>query len=104
MKAKHTILLISFLLSLQQFYAQVSITNLRCEMLANPLGIDVKEPRFSWQLNSDQRNVQQTTYQIIVSSSVEKLSKDDGDVWNSGKQNSSKSIHTKHAKPQCPPV
>jgi alpha-L-rhamnosidase len=62
-------------------------------MLVDPLGIDIKEPRLSWQLNSDQRNVQQTAYQIIVSSSQEKLNKDDGDIWNSGKQNSSQSIH-----------
>ena len=71
-----------------QLHAQVSIQNLRCEMLVNPLGIDVKEPRLSWQLNSDQRNVQQTAYEIIVSSSKEKLSKNDGDIWNSGKINS----------------
>jgi alpha-L-rhamnosidase len=97
MKAKQIILLIGFLLSIQQFYAQVSVTNLRCEMLVNPLGIDIKDPRFSWQLNSDQRNVQQTAYQIIISSSEQKLNNDDGDVWNSGKQNSSQSIHINYA-------
>jgi alpha-L-rhamnosidase len=97
MKAKHIILLVGFLLSLQQFYAQVSVTNLRCEMLVDPLGIDIKQPRLSWQLKSDQRNVQQSAYEIIVSSSKEKLSKHDGDVWNSGKINSSQSIHIKYA-------
>jgi len=96
MKGKQAILLILFLLSLQQFYAQVSVTNLRCEMLVNPLGIDIREPRLSWQLSSDQRNVQQTGYQIMVSSSKEKLQKDDGDIWNSGKQNSSQSIHVNY--------
>ena len=97
MKYKQFILLISFLLSLQQYYAQVIITNLRCEMLVNPLGIDVKQPRLSWQLSSDQRNIQQTAYQIMVSSSEEKLNKDDADIWNSGKQNSSQSIHLNYA-------
>ena len=67
--------------------AQVNITNLRCEMLENPLGIDEKKPRLSWQLNSDQRNVQQTAYHIIVSSSKEKLEKNEADVWNPGKIN-----------------
>jgi len=100
MKYKKVILLIAFLLSLQQFYAQVSVTNLRCEMLVNPLGIYIKDPRFSWQLNSDQRNVQQTEYHIIVSSSEEKLNKDEGDVWNSGKQNSSQSIHINYSGKQ----
>ena len=100
MKYKQVILLIAFLLSLLQFYAQVSVTNLRCEMLVNPLGIDIKDPRFSWQLISDQRNVQQSEYQIIVSSSIEKLNQDDGDVWNSGKQNSSQSIHVNYSGKQ----
>ena len=97
MKAKHIILLFGFLLSIQDFYAQVSVKNLRCEMLVNPLGIDIKEPRLSWQLNADQRNVQQTAYEIIVSSSKEKLSKNDGDIWAPGKVNSSHSIHIKYA-------
>ena len=100
MKVKYIILLIGFLLSVQQFYAQVSVKKLRCEMLVNPLGIDIKEPRLSWQLNSDQRNVQQTAYEIIVSSSKEKLSKNEADVWGSGRVNSSQSIHIRYTGKQ----
>lgn len=74
--------------------AQVSINNLRCEMLVNPVGIDKTKPRLSWQIGSDQRNVQQTGYHIIVSSTKDKLEKDEGDLWNPGKINSSQSIHT----------
>src|SRR6188474_161727 len=96
MKTKQIILLIISLLSFQQFYAQVSVRNLRCEMLIDPLGIDNKEPRLSWQLNSTQRNVQQTAYEIIVSSNKEKLAKNEGDIWASGKINSSQSIHIKY--------
>ena len=94
---KQKFIILSLCLLVQQLSAQVSIQNLRCEMLVNPLGIDSKEPRLSWQLISDQRNVQQTAYQVIVSSSEEKLNKDDGDIWNSGKQNSSQSIHINYA-------
>ncbi|WP_462251224.1 glycoside hydrolase family 78 protein, partial [Ferruginibacter sp.] len=72
--------------------AQVTIKNLRCEMLTNPLGIDVTQPRFSWQLESNQRNVTQISYQIIASSSEQKLKINDGDVWNSGIINDSKSL------------
>src|SRR6187399_975027 len=96
MKQKFAIFFLC-VLSLLAGQGQVSVENLRCEMLTNPLGIDIKEPRFSWQLSSDQRNVQQTGYQIIVSSSKEKLQKGDGDVWNSGKINSSQSIHVAYA-------
>lgn len=80
-----------------QIQAQVSITNLRCEQLKNPLGIDVQQPRFSWQLESKQRNVEQTSYQIIVSSSKEKLAAGNGDVWNSGIITSSQAIQVSYA-------
>ena len=92
MRYKNFILLLLILL-FQQVNAQVKVQNLRCEMLVNPLGIDVKEPRLSWQIVSDQRNVQQTAYQILVASTKEQLSRNEADLWNSGKQNSSQSIH-----------
>jgi alpha-L-rhamnosidase len=65
--------------------AQVSITNLKCEMLVNPLGIDAPLPRLSWQIHSEQRNVQQVAYQVMVASSKEKLGRNEADIWNSGK-------------------
>ncbi len=76
--------LVIFLMAGLVLQAQVVVKNLRCEMLINPLGIDVQQPRFSWQLESSQRNVTQTSYQIIVSSSEQKLKANDGDLWNSG--------------------
>jgi alpha-L-rhamnosidase len=72
--------------------AQVTVKNLRCEQLANPLGIDATQPRLSWQLESNQKNVVQLSYQIIVSSSEQKLKSNEGDVWNSGVIDNSKSI------------
>jgi alpha-L-rhamnosidase len=66
-------------------------------MLINPIGIDVKEPRLSWEMQSMQRNVHQTTYHILVASSKEKLNKNEGDLWNSGKVNSSQSVHVVYA-------
>ena len=77
--------------------AQVTVTNLRCEMLVNPLGIDEKKPRLSWQINAGQRSVQQSAYHIIVSTSKEKLGKNEGDAWNTGKINSSQSVHIAYA-------
>ena len=56
----------------------VSLTNLRVENLTNPLGIDTDKPRFSWITTSDQRDVKQTAYEIIVSG-------DQDEMWNSGK-------------------
>jgi alpha-L-rhamnosidase len=91
------LLLLSFLVTALFSHAQVTITNLRCEQLKNPLGIDVQQPRFSWQLESKQRNVVQTSYQITVSSSKEKLAAGNADVWNSGVVNSSQAIQVSYA-------
>jgi alpha-L-rhamnosidase len=90
------IILALFLFSFLQADSQIRITNLRCEMLVNPLGIDIKEPRFSWQIESNTRGVKQTSYQLLVASSKEKLSRNEGDVWNSGKQISDQSIHIRY--------
>ena len=62
-----------------------TVSRLRCEYRDNPLGIDVVRPRLSWTIESDQRSQRQTAYQILVSSSPEKLSRDEGDLWDSGK-------------------
>jgi len=46
----------------------LQVTNLTCEYLTDPLGIDVRRPRFSWQLIDRQqtRGQKQTGYQIVV--------------------------------------
>lgn len=77
--------------------AQIKLQNLRCEMLVNPLGIDVSTPRLSWEIITTERNVLQTGYQIIVASSKEKLNKNEGDIWNSGEVESVASIHVTYA-------
>ena len=87
-----TKLLIIFLITGLAIQAQVVVKKLRCEMLLNPLGIDAVQPRFSWQLESNQRNVVQISYQLIVSSSEQKLKAGDGDVWKSATINDSKSL------------
>jgi alpha-L-rhamnosidase len=65
--------------------ADLEITNLRCEYLKNPLGIDVVQPRLSWVLESSVRGQKQTAYRIIVSSNEENFKRNRGDLWDSGK-------------------
>jgi len=98
MNIKTYISLITLLLLLpfQKLAAQVSLQNLKCEMLVNPLGIDATQPRLSWEILSPKRNVAQTAYQILVASTTEKLAQNEGDLWNSGKVNSDESIHVKY--------
>lgn len=93
---KYIVISILFLLT-QQVLGQVNLQNTTCELLVNPLGIDVVKPRFAWQLVSKERNVMQTAYQIIVASSIEKLNANEGDLWNSGKVNSQESIHVRYS-------
>ena len=78
-------------------FADVSLQNLRCEMLKDPQGIGTTQPRLSWQINSDQRNTQQTAYQIIVASSPQKLASNMGDLWDSHKVISDRSIMVNYA-------
>ncbi|WP_187374251.1 family 78 glycoside hydrolase catalytic domain [Murimonas intestini] len=44
------------------------VSNLKCDHRKNPLGIDSKNPLFSWELQSDEKNVLQSAYQITVKS------------------------------------
>lgn len=71
---------------------QISAVHLRCEMTENPLAVNTNQPRLSWQLVSQKLNVSQTAYQILVASSEEKLKKNEGDIWNSGKVVSNKNL------------
>ena len=71
----------------------LEVIEVTTEYASNPVGIDSARPRFSWILDSDQRGQQQTAYQILVAGSLEMLDKDEGDLWDSGKIDSDRSIH-----------
>lgn len=64
------------------------IENPRCEYLSNPLGIDKEYPRFSWIIETSDRNITQSAYQIIV---TREDSLFHHTVWDSGKVTSSDS-------------
>lgn len=85
------LLLISCSKSMKEEFTTVD--NLSCELLTNPLGIDIQNPKLSWQIQSEQRNIHQTAYQILVASDPELLSETKADLWNSGKILSNQSIH-----------
>ncbi len=72
---------------------KLTTTNLMCEYLVNPLGIDTRQPRLSWELHSDKRGEHQTAYQILVATDVELLKQDTGNLWDSGKVVSGQSVH-----------
>ena len=72
-------------------------SDLRCEYLSNPLGIDAVTPRLSWVPRHSQRGETQTAYQVLVSSSLNRLHQDHSDIWDSGRQESGESIQIAYA-------
>jgi alpha-L-rhamnosidase len=62
----------------------LTIRDLRCEYLLNPLGIDVPAPRLSYKIESDEPDVRQTAYQMRVATTPERLAAGDADLWDSG--------------------
>ena len=71
-------------------FGQTELRNLTVENAANPIGIGVKKPRFSWQLVSNKRNVKQTAYEIQVKEGNKT-------VWSTGKVASEASIFNKYS-------
>ena len=85
---KYFALLITSALLVSMGFAQVKVINLLCENRVNPAGMDILNPRFSWQLESDQRNLMQSGYEIRVGYKSGK-----NELWNSGKVLSSQSVY-----------
>lgn len=75
----------------------IRITDLRCEYLVNPLGIDERAPRLSWRLESSARGLRQVAYRILVASKAEKLASNEADLWDSGRVESSATTHVAYA-------
>ncbi len=75
----------------------VSLTYLRCEYKVNPLGIDVRQPRLSWQLTAEGRGVVQAAYQVRVAESEAGLAANP--IWDTGRVDSDQSIHVVYEGP-----
>lgn len=74
------------------FASDLSVRDLLCERMVDPLGIDIPVPGFSWKIDSKDTDVLQTAYRVIVSESMEQLSQDRGTCWDSDKVRSDNSI------------
>ena len=80
-------------------WAQVSVQQPRIENLHNPIGLDVAQPRFGWQLFADRRQVLQTAYEIRVAGRPADLTAGKKLVWTSGKIASDASIWVPYGGP-----
>ncbi|MES1161334.1 MAG: alpha-L-rhamnosidase, partial [Bacteroidota bacterium] len=77
--------------------AQLTVQGLRVEFLKDPIGIEAKQPRLSWQLDSKEKGVQQLAYEIRVGKDVAALSRNEALVWKTGKITSGESLHQAYA-------
>lgn len=94
MKQKWPVLLCLFFCATA--FAQVDVQQLLVESQSNPVGVDVANPLFSWQLLSGKKNILQTAYEIKVALSLTGKSL----VWTSGKVTSSESQQVMYAGPE----
>jgi len=78
------VLLIVLAIKSSTVFAQTIIgaTDLKCEYLADPIGVDNPNPRFTWRLNDDRPLATQTSYRILVGTSIADLAT--GSAWNTG--------------------
>ncbi len=94
---RSSILLVSCLLLTQVGFGQAQKTTLTpvaltTEMRLDPVGIGAKTPVFGWNLAvmpAGARNLRQSGYRILVANSAEQLARQTGDVWDSGRVDSS---------------
>ncbi len=90
---KKIVLFTFFSLNIFIAAAQIKAVNLKCEYLSNPQGIDMPDPRFYWQLVSEENGQVQTAYQLLVATSKENIDRNIGDAFDSGKIKSDQSTH-----------
>ncbi|MCF8335978.1 MAG: alpha-L-rhamnosidase N-terminal domain-containing protein, partial [Bacteroidales bacterium] len=72
------------------------IAQLQCEYLEQPKGVDMEYPRFSWIISRNERGISQSAYRLLVSDNRQDLENDSGNVWDSGKIQSSQSVNIKY--------
>lgn len=77
--------------------AALVVHSLRCEGRTDTLGIGAARPRLGWVLRSDRRGDGQSAYRVLAASSRERLARDEGDLWDSGKVASAESVDVAYA-------
>ncbi len=85
-------------------FAKTEVTKLVTEYHVNPIGIDIEQPRLSWQLISDATNVLQIAYEIRVAETKSDLSKKGKQTWNSGRVETDKSVNIEYGGAALKPM
>jgi hypothetical protein len=80
-------------------------TGLTCQLLSYPAMARISDtiPKFGWIVPLTIEGDRQSAYQILVASTLDQLTSQQGDLWDSGKVNSPDSINVPYAgKPLAP--
>ena len=72
------------------------IKDVRVEYRKDPIGMDVKEPRFSWKMESDEKDTMQSAFRIQVMKR-DNVTDSEVTVWDSGKKESDQSVLAEYA-------
>jgi len=73
---------------------------LTVEYLTDPVGLDTSAPRLSWKLTAAEagaKDLRQGAYQVLVATTRDRLSRDEGDLWDSGRVESAQSLNVVYA-------
>lgn len=76
--------------------SSLAINALTVEGRDTLLGTDILNPRFSWKINANIRDLRQKSYQLLVASSSENLKKNQGDLWDTGLIDSDQSVNIEY--------
>ncbi|MEE4285529.1 MAG: alpha-L-rhamnosidase N-terminal domain-containing protein, partial [Mariniphaga sp.] len=87
-KSFFVILIVFFFVDFHSF-SQTQITNLKCEHVQNPIGLDETHPRFTWQIQSEKPGYLQDAFQLVVGTDEQEVASGTGNTWESGTANSS---------------
>lgn len=85
-----------FITGINLYAQKLKVKNLRCEYLVDPIGIDSKKPRFSWELEAVYQGVLQEACRILVSDDPVKLENNIGNIWDTKITRSSRSIQVEY--------
>jgi alpha-L-rhamnosidase len=78
---------------------QLSVDHLRTEYRNNPVGIDEKNPRLSWIIQSNLNNTEQLAYQVQVATSEPAFDSEEFVIWDTGKIESNRSVQNIYEGP-----
>ena len=101
--SNYQIILFSLLMSMSSIsgFSKSMVTTLKCDYHVNPIGIDILQPRLSWQIITSETNFMQQAYEIRVAETISDLTAGRKLVWSTGKVSSSESVNVNYEGPSA---